>query len=181
MSWLPGISHALNLHPMFVHFPIVLMFLAFLFQTLALWREETFFNHAARLTFQLLAVVAVITVYTGFRAADSLGHESPGHDFVHYHRDLMVIFTVVAVVLALLFQFVRQLDRPIIRWIAFLILTGWLVYSADKGAELVFRYGMGVHIETNVHTDEHQHAPHEALDQDEHNTGPLEHEAHDDD
>ena len=37
---LPGMKAALNLHPMFVHFPIVLWLGALLFELLAVWRAS---------------------------------------------------------------------------------------------------------------------------------------------
>ncbi|MCF7802197.1 MAG: hypothetical protein K9N34_09295 [Candidatus Marinimicrobia bacterium] len=152
-----GFSHTLNVHPMFVHFPIVLMLLALLLQTLAFWRESDFFNKAAVFTFDLLVISAIVTLFTGYRAADSLGHETPGHDFVHYHRNLMVIFTVAGAALAILFHSIKSFNHPIMRWIAFLVLSGWLVYSADKGAELVYRYGIGVKLEVPLEPDEPHH------------------------
>ncbi len=36
----PGLSSALNVHPLFVHFPIVLWLTALLFWGLALWLER---------------------------------------------------------------------------------------------------------------------------------------------
>lgn len=152
-----GLAHTINVHPMFVHFPIVLMLLALLFQTLAFWRESDFFNKAAQFTFDLLVISAIVTLFTGYRAADALGHEAPGHDYVHFHRDLMLIFTIASAVLAIAFHSIKTLNRPVARWIVFLVLSGWLVYSADKGAELVYRYGMGVKNEVSVDPDEDHH------------------------
>ena len=37
---LPGLKAALNYHPMFVHFPIVLWLAALLFEIFAIWRSS---------------------------------------------------------------------------------------------------------------------------------------------
>lgn len=172
-----GFVHTMNVHPMFVHFPIVLMLLALLFQTLAFWRQSEFLNKAAQFTFDLLVISAIMTLFTGYRAADSLGHEAPGHDFVHYHRDLMLIFTVASTLMAILMRVIKSLNRPVLRLIVFMVLSGWLVFSADKGAELVYRYGMGVKNEVPIDPEaDHDHGGTEVDGHDDHESAPIHHE-----
>ncbi len=144
MDFLPGMNNAVNLHPMFVHFPIVLVLLSLLSEIIFLISKTEFFGKAAGILLNFAAVSAIVAMYFGYRAADILGHDSPAHDQVHVHRDIMLWFTWLTVLFAIIFQFIKQVRKGIFRFIALLILSVILVIGADRGAELVFRYGMGV-------------------------------------
>ena len=150
-----------NIHPALVHFPLVLMLLAWGAQTLAWISHKEQWQRNADLLLILTAVAALITAATGYWAADQLGHETPGHEMVHAHRDVMVSFTILAVLTALLLL-LKRLKAAWLRWLIFTILTAILILGADRGAGLVFRYGMGVKMVTSsaheeggaVHSDE---------------------------
>ena len=149
MDFLPGMSNAVNLHPMFVHFPIVLILLALVFEVAYLIIKDEFYGKAAGFMLNLAAVSAVVALYFGYRAADILGHDSPFHDQVHGHRDIMVWFTWLTVAGAVIFQFVKPARKGVFRLITLVILTIFLIVGADRGAELVFRYGMGISAPTH--------------------------------
>ena len=44
---LPGLKSMLNIHPLFVHFPIAFWFGALLFELLAIWRSNNEFHSTA--------------------------------------------------------------------------------------------------------------------------------------
>ena len=154
MNFLPGVNEISNLHPMFAHFPIALILLAALAELLRVTMRSEFYGRAAGLLLNLAAVSAVIALYFGFRAADILGHDAPGHDQVHLHRDIMVWFTGINVIAALAFQFIKVLQRGFARLVVLFILSVLLLTGADRGADLVFNYGMGVHM-IDPGTDHH--------------------------
>lgn len=143
---MPGLEVAPNIHPMLVHFPIVLWVSA-----LALWalgvarsRSDLFRFGTWLLTIGTLA--AVITLISGYLAADGLGHDSPGHDFVHVHRDFMLVATILGAVVTALAWLLRRRQDRLIRWslvAALLALNAVTTLGADRGALLVYGYGMG--------------------------------------
>ena len=69
-----------------------------------------------------------------YLASDSLGHNTPGHDYVHGHRDVILWFTGITVLAAGLFQFAKSLSKGIYRLVVLVILSGILMLGADRGA-----------------------------------------------
>jgi len=146
---------ASNLHPMFVHFPIVFILTALLMDLLKFVLKNDQYGKFAGLLLNLAAVSAVIALYFGYQAADILGHDSPGHDQVHAHRDVMLWITWLTVGAAILFQFLKTGKAAIFRLLTLIILSAILVVGTDKGAQLVYKYGMGVNPEVvmNMHEE----------------------------
>ncbi len=112
---------------------------------------------------------ALLAVALGFMAADAMGHDTAGHELVHDHRNIMLATTGLALLLTGLAWWQRKAGRA---WrvgltVGSLVLLALMTLGADRGAELVFRYGMGVANETPPHED-HEHADedHEHADED---------------
>ncbi|HHL72013.1 MAG TPA: hypothetical protein ENJ29_05820 [Bacteroidetes bacterium] len=147
MDLLPGLSSLQNLHPLIVHFPIALVVLTLLFEGLWVVTKRDNFREFATWLLYLGAVAAVAGVVTGLWASDSLGHDAPGHEFVHEHRDAMYWTTGILVVIAAAVAFLKDLREGAARKfliVALLIVNGMLMYGADKGGRLVYEFGMGV-------------------------------------
>lgn len=163
---LPGLTSAPNLHPMVVHFPI-----AFWVAATGAWSWAVVRKHDDAWRFgrwlHLLGILgAVVAVGFGFWATEKTGHDTPGHDLVHVHRDLMLVASGVALAITALAWWRRDATRP---WrvgltLGSLVLLGLMTIGADRGAELVFRYGIGVAGEAPPHSDghDHSHGDHEA-------------------
>lgn len=160
---LPGLSSASNLHPMVVHFPIAFWVAA----TGAWWLGLLRKNDCAwrfGLWLQLLAVVgAIVAVVFGFLATDAMGHDGPAHDRVHVHRDFMLVATAFAVVLSALAWWKREAGKA---WrvglsIGSLVLVTVMTLGADRGAELVYRYGVGVELDAVGEHDDHHDDGHD--------------------
>lgn len=164
MSLLPGLQNLQNVHPLFVHFPVALILVA-LFSEAVWWLTGK--DHFRRFAIYLLclsALSAVAAVITGYIASNSLGHDTPGHDFVHEHRDVMLWMSGLLVVTTVVMLFVRSFREG--KWrrlliVPLLVIAGLLVYGADKGGRLVFEYGIGIKAvsekaiqETTSHEDE---------------------------
>ncbi len=155
---MPGFEHTLNIHPLFVHFPIALTLVALLFEGWYWVQKQDHLRQSATTLIYLAALAAVVTVLTGLQAADTLGHDSPGHDLVHVHRDIMFWYTGIMAVLALVNVALargylpavapqwRKLGRPVLLLTAAIIL----VVGADRGGQLVFQYGTGVKVESTA-------------------------------
>ena len=174
---LPGLSSAPNLHPGVVHFPI-----AFWVAATGAWllavarrRDDTW---RFGLWLHLLGILgAAVAVAFGFWATEKMGHDSPGHDLVHVHRDIMLWATGLALLVTALGWWKRTAKLRVPLTAMSVVLVSLLAIGADRGAELVFRYGMGVAHEAppeSAHTHshdadhgearEHSETPHAAPD-----------------
>jgi len=188
MDFLPALKNLLNVHPLFVHFPIALVLTTLLAE--ALWwltKKEPFRVFATYLLY-LAALSAVVTVATGYLAANALGHETPGHEFVHAHRNVMVWMTgflAGTAIAVLAVPALRAGKRRKLVIIPLVFISGLLLYGADKGGQLVFEFGLGVkavphsaienqsghhHEEENDVSDHEKHASDLSTDKDHHAT-----------
>lgn len=152
-TMLPGLSAMANIHPMLVHFPIAFFLGALALEGLAVFRHERFHVAATWMLF-LGTLSALVTVPTGFAAMNSVAAAEsvgPGHDYIHVHRNWMVAVTVLGACLsAYVFRITRRGTWVSHRWALFsgLVLLGALVIlGADRGARLVFEFGVGVNSE----------------------------------
>lgn len=143
---LPGMKAALNYHPMFVHFPIVLWLAALLFELLAIWRGNDELQRTASRLLYLGTVAATVTVMTGLAAQNSV---PPGdaQRAVGIHETLMLTATSLAIALCMFAFFMRKNFTVQVRKVMLLglvLLAVLLTLGADRGAELVYRYGSAV-------------------------------------
>lgn len=96
---LPGLTHAPNVHPVFVHFPIVLWLTALLFSGLGALAARPSLLCVGRWLLYLGVLAAVPTVLTGLDAMAPM-EGAPGHDLVHTHMWWMVAATGLALLTA---------------------------------------------------------------------------------
>jgi uncharacterized membrane protein len=147
---LPGLRAALNYHPMFVHFPIVLWLAALLFEIFAIWRSSDEVQRMASRMLYLGTFAAVITVMTGLAAQNSV---APGaaQRAVGIHETLMLTATSLAIALCSFAFFMRKNFTPQLRKVLLLGLMALgilLTIGADRGAQLVYEYGSAVNWST---------------------------------
>ncbi|WDT73508.1 MAG: hypothetical protein MPW17_23090 (plasmid) [Candidatus Manganitrophus sp.] len=102
---LPGMAALQNnIHPLLIHFPIAFFLGALAMEGLAVLRDEKF-HFAATWMLYLGTLSALVALPTGFIAAniaaatDPRGHDAPGHDYIHIHRNWMVATTAVGILL----------------------------------------------------------------------------------
>jgi len=166
----PGLEAAPNIHPLLVHFPIVLWLLAILLYVVGVASDrKKLWTDAAWL---LLAgtIAGVLAAMSGYAAADELGHDSPGHDLVHTHRDWMLWALGCASASTVLA--ITELKRPsrTLRLgvaVCMIVTAAVVTLGADRGALLVFGHGVGISQETEAtsgHSDhgqsDHGHSEH---------------------
>lgn len=147
---LPGLRAALNHHPIFVHFPIVLWFAALLFELLAIWRTSDDMQRTASRMLYLGTLAAIITVLTGLAAQRSV---PPGdaQRVLGVHETLMLLSTSLAIALCMFAYFARKNFTPQWRKIMLLglcVLGALVIVGADRGAQLVYGYGTAVNWST---------------------------------
>lgn len=137
-----------HLHPMFVHFPIVLILLAFFVEFLNFIRKEKskFYNEASYYLMFLGSLAAIVTVLTGFFfTQDMIGEAGALRET---HEDVAMISTVfitLAIVLRIIFR--TQGNENRFRWIYQLLLlisAIAVMYAGLLGGNLVYNYLIGI-------------------------------------
>ena len=144
-SLLPGLDAAPNLHPLVVHFPIAFWVAATGFWALSLLRRNQEFWTFGLWLQALGALSGAVAVALGYWATSQMGHGGAGHEFVHVHRDIMLGATLLGILVAGLSWWKRSSKRwrvPLL--VGSVIQLGVMAAGADRGAELVYRYGVGV-------------------------------------
>ncbi len=157
----PGLWNAPNLHPFFVHLPVATIPLSLLFLTIALVaKRDALFGFGCLLLY--IGIVGMVAaLVSGLWAADEMGHDSPGHGLVHTHRDYMYVATGIGAVAGVVAFYVQRRSTVTKQWVLVAIvgiLTAVISLGADRGAELVFRYGIGTANETPSDGHDHSHA-----------------------
>lgn len=147
---LPGLRVALNYHPIFVHFPIVLWLAALLFELLAIWRTSDEMQRTAARMLYLGTLAALVTVPTGLAAIKSI---PPGdaQRIAGIHETLMLLATSLALALSLFALLQRNtftLEKRKILLGGLFLLVILLAIGADRGAQLVYGYGAAVNWST---------------------------------
>jgi uncharacterized membrane protein len=148
MDWLlPGMRGMLNWHPLFVHFPIAMWVGALIFEAMAVLRSsEDWHKTAARLLY-LGTLCGLAAAGTGLLAEESVPEAGPAHDAFEIHETLMYITMSVAVGLCGVAFFKRNNFSAGMRKIflaGLLVLAGLMTAGADRGAQLVYQYGVSV-------------------------------------
>ncbi len=157
-SLMPGFAAA-PLHPLFVHFPVALWFVATGMLALALSGKESAWTPGIWLV-HLGSLGAVAASAAGFLAAEQLGHDSAGHAFVHEHRNVMLAATALGLLTSGLAFWKRKDPSGTIRKTIVGLMVGTcliMTAGADRGANLVYRYGAAVLNEKGPAAEGHGH------------------------
>ena len=138
-----------NWHPIFVNFTVALLSSAVVLYVTALvarnasWRSGCF--AAARWNLTIGIALTVATVATGLQAYYSVGHDSPSHAAMTEHRNWAFVTGAVFLLVGLWHWFRHRAKEPLLVFaLALVIAGGLLAVTGWKGAELVFRHGLGV-------------------------------------
>jgi uncharacterized membrane protein len=147
---LPGLHSLLNLHPLFVHFPIALWLGALVFEIVAVARGSDDWHLTAARSLYLGTLAAVFAVLTGWRAQRSVPPFGGAHDAMSVHETLMLFATTLAgwlCIVALLKPRISGMAQKLFLagLVALMILVG---IGADRGAEMVYRYATSVNLPT---------------------------------
>lgn len=151
-SLLPGWQTAINHHPVFVHFPIALWFTALLFEIVAVWKKNDSTHRTAVWLLLLGTVAGTFAVATGLSAAKDVPEKLA--PLLEAHEQLMLSSYFVALGLS---AFALLASRRITQGLKVVVLVGLLILAllvtlgSDRGAEMVYQYGVGVNWKTAVH------------------------------
>lgn len=165
-----------NWHPLFVHFTVALFSTAVVFYWLSfIVARITYFKPSLAQEFETVArwclwFVALITIGTisaGLYAYYTVGHDEASHMAMTDHRN-WAIPTAIAIILTAIwsaYRYFKQKKFNLIFLFILLIVQGMLLSTAWRGAELVFRYGLGVmslpQVEEVGHNHQHEEGDHD--------------------
>ncbi len=174
-----------NWHPIFVHFTVALLSVAVVLQLLVHFLPSTSVRNewmiVARWSLWLGAALAIVTAIAGWYAYNSVAHDEVSHLAMTDHRNWALVTLALFVALAI-WSFQRWWSQrtPIQGKAGVIFLLGLavggvlLASTAWRGAELVYRHGLGVMALPKVDAEEvghaHEHpAVEEGQDQGTHN------------
>lgn len=168
-----------NWHPFFVHFTVALLTLSFVFYVLGTVRQSSPLRQQwliyGNWNLWLGVAFSAVTVIAGWFAYNSVTHDTPSHAAMTVHRNwALATFALFALLAVWTFYMRRQHRSPgtlflAIGFVGLMLLTttGW------KGAELVYRYGLGVMSLPKV--EDHSHASAQDGHGDQHQSGTEDH------
>ncbi len=138
-------SPLVQIHPMLVHFPIVLLITSLAFEGVFLWKKEEIWGKIAFYFFLIGFLSGAIALLSGL-FAHSLIEKSfllpeEVHEEIHEHENLAYISMGVWLLVGLLFLLIKS--RLLYR-IGLLLLLGVLFLTYKEGGELVHDHGVGV-------------------------------------
>lgn len=139
-----------NIHPMIVHFPVVLLMFAVLFDVIGLFLPKIdWLKKSALVLYFLGTIAAAVAFITGRAASDGLNIPATAINAVNDHADWAEItlwfFSIYTIIRLTTGYFSKLLKKVIVIPIVLLGLIGiyFLYQTGDHGAKLVFGYGLG--------------------------------------
>ncbi|KAA3616787.1 MAG: hypothetical protein D8M58_17430 [Calditrichaeota bacterium] len=156
-EWAPGI------HPLIIHFPIVLITLAIALDLLSIIKRIDHIKQWVSILYVLGTVGVIASFFSGRYAADSLTIPEGYYEVypaISNHANVafytVLFFIVYAIIRTLMFRFSKDKNRSLSVLMFFFGLIGFflVMQTADKGAELVYRYGMGTQILSKLNMTE---------------------------
>lgn len=154
-----------NWHPVFVHFTVALLSMAALFFLAARfaasdrWRSQ--WAAVAYWNLWVGTAMTAVTVAAGWYAFNTVTHDDPSHAAMLEHRNWAIPTFLAFVALGVWGWRNHRKMQGISS--AFLLTTvaatGLLLSTAWHGAELVYRYGLGVMSLPKAEADDHAHEP----------------------
>lgn len=149
MSMIPG--WAPNLHPLVIHFPIVLLILAVTVDLVNAIRERpAWLDGAATALYLAGAGAAVAAFLSGQQASAIVFIPGMAHPLVEDHRTWALVTVWYAGIVALARWAATRIGGPRARRHRMLLLVAGLIgavlvqQTAERGARLVYEHGVGV-------------------------------------
>ncbi len=143
-----------NIHPIIVHFPIALLFIAVFFHFLSLFfKQQDWFAKTALSLYIIGALASIAAFVSGREAADAL--DLPRNvistltdhaDWAEYTVWYFGIFTIVYLVYSVFEEKYFKNLAAYLKPLLFVIGLGGLFFvyqTGDNGAKMVFGYGLG--------------------------------------
>ncbi len=141
---------ATHLHAMAVHFPIALLIVAFLFESISFFHNKQFLRQSA---FYLLSIgtIGIVVSYIAGNAAGDGMEEGALNDAMKMHEQAATFALVLTILTTLIYASINYLRHTPgwLRIIAVLLFTGVIGSVARTGylgGQLVYAHGAGVEL-----------------------------------
>ena len=140
------VDSAMNLHPMFVHFPVALLPVALAFLLLARWKNSGHMLFAAKACLIAGLMGASAAVISGLMAEDSIPHNDTIHRMKETHKVAAITMLSATAILTAWSRWITLGMRESFRWFTgtLILLNALLVSVGDLGARMVYQEGAGV-------------------------------------
>ncbi len=161
---MPGVSAMANVHPLLVHFPIAFFTFFVLIDFAGSLFGRQSWRQAASWLLYLGTLMAAATVAAGLEAAATVPHGDDVHAIMERHKHLGVSILGLSTVLSFWRLFSGGLIRGganVLYLIMALILGVLVVFAADLGGLMVYKYGVAVEAVGSSMLEffqQHQHA-----------------------
>jgi len=148
------------IHPLTIHFPIVLFLLATLSIIVAMFRERKFFINATYYLLGLAVLAGAVAILTGRAQESVLVHNEAIHELMELHQTLAYI--LIGLMSALfIWLYIRRNNFQKTEHISFVIIAlavaGLISYQAHLGGQMVYHEGAGVKPMEKILEQGHQH------------------------
>lgn len=148
-EFLPGVAAMSNMHPLFVHLPIALLFGFVIAESLAWISGRQSLVCAASWMLYFGTVGAAATVATGLLAAESVEHDEVVHLLMERHEAFGIAVLGLAALLSvwrlLVGGSVRGFPRALHLAVGF-VMVGLMTAGADLGGLMVYGHATAVHL-----------------------------------
>lgn len=153
-NFLEGIASLANIHPLLVHFPIAFLSLFVAVDLMGTAAKKTEWRSFASGLLYVGTAFAGLTVWAGIHAADTVPHGHNVHAIMERHEQLGL--SILALSMALT---AWRLRRPVEGWGIYnaltVVLLGVIIFGADLGGLMVYKYGVAVEAVTVSPEDSH--------------------------
>jgi len=152
-----------NWHPLLVHFTIALFSISiFLFTASVVFADSKLGENcliAAKLNLWLGAFISIFTGLAGWYAYNTVDHDTPSHAAMTDHRNWALVTLSVFFIITAWTIFSKNIrNNPTGLFLVVCIIGGGLLMTTGfKGAETVYRYGLGVMSLPKVDGEGHAH------------------------
>jgi len=139
-----------NIHPLIIHFPIAVWLIAVLFDWISVIGNRKWIRNTTISLYGLATLSAIAAFLSGKQAIDQVAVPFQGEVTAGYHSDWghYTFYFFVAYFFLRILIFWKKLDKR--KWIAIVLAVlgiagiGIITKTADLGAKLVYKYGVGV-------------------------------------
>jgi len=161
IKWgLQGARELINIHPLFVHFPIALLLACVFLYVMGMILKKENLLIAGKWSLYLGTLSAALAVWTGLHAEETVQHGGDTHQILMAHQYLGIGILVLSALLSLWIIFskanVPARGRAFFM-VALLTLAAVLMQQADLGGRMVFLNGVGVGKKSMMQEQTHDH------------------------
>ena len=149
-----------NIHPMILHFPIALLIIAIFVDVWSvILKKQVWIRYSAIMLYTFGTLAALFAYLSGHEAAESVYLPPLANSVLYHHSNLALMTVLYFVIFALirLSSIWKAGKRYVLISIILLIFTlpglYLIIETGEHGAELVYKYGVGIQKTENLNRE----------------------------